>query len=649
MQLSDIDWIKQVKEAYTPYKTIANEFLYWSEEHKYQLLLYHQLEKLLDRKREGDLKESEDIPSVQEMEDKLHRRKHGAIKRKFVGENSVLEVKARRFIRGLQLESFLEEFEQLNIYTQYNLLEEFARYLKLSKAGQEYLRNCALFNPSGEEIVDPNTYLYSFNHQEILLGKFENESLSGETLADLTLKIVTLYHSLLRDYYKDLEISVSRTRFITARLSAIFFENRSQLIIAGLPKTYLEWTLIHTQAEYELKVAIEEEFKLSFKEVSIKNTLKEDLGILLDHFQLFFTLCKFGIQAKALRDNPDLKNSLNFIKGLTDLTDDYIKFHRKYADGGPSIVPYLDDLAKAVASLKWAGDYIFAPILICVDLKDTFQAILDREDRAAWNSSVAVLGGLVGMVGVFMGLSAATLGFMAIGIVLIGFVGSSLIDSTTRRNLLIWLEYNYFGKQNHQILNEPDITKDPLDIRFEWEGQSTERSIFKQIAALHSILLPADMEHELVRLPGNNIQLNFKIVNPPLAMQSYMVKLRFFGGGPQQGEQLSKDLQVPLDYYNSSNFPRPEWRGIPANSWFERHELVLERIEGDSDKVPQALEYQLDIRLPFATTFGFSYYQIQFYPLHSGIDLNTLLDTTTPLPDNPFILSYAKAITISPI
>jgi hypothetical protein len=619
----DIEDLKQRNIAsffanFNKYKKAVDDFSLWSANHPNQLLLYQQIEKLIERREYGDLKDlsNRDFPSYDEIYDSLDRRKKYQVKSKF----REVEGWGKKTTDGLRYDFIKEYINQLPHYQRLALKEEFVRYLVHSEAGKKFLQESAEFgysNSTAIEEIPP----FSLPALDSDLEEFSNLPDYFNTI-DNSLKVITLIQILLPEYYKNHKIDFPYLRRISVKFAAIFFEGVNN---ENFP--------------------IEELYRVDVRTVKVKNKFKQQLGNMLPYLNLTFHSIQFGYNLKKYRESERFEDAIELGNNLADLIKDTSEVYQSLLKNNQSsLLPDAKLVSRVGNFAEGFSNYVFSPIQFSIDLQNAALAVLSGDNRLALGYSISGLGVVTGLALTFLGVSTPVGLIVALGFAAVAYFAPSIFYSKQRNDLMKWLESNYFSNTYVKELPK-EVNINPMDPRFEWNNQKSKKlKIFHQIQSLYSILNPAVVDYNNHWFETDNELLSIIVNSPPLRLTNYWIKLRFFNKSPWFRERSNHNYQIPL-FFEDPNFAiNPEWE--KRNSWFKEHRLTIEE---DDKKQKHVKKYELKIEVEDHVRVFYHYVQIQFIPLPEEYNFLRSFsnEEKEAFENHPFRLTYTIKINVN--
>ncbi len=627
---------KQVKNMLTTYVEKVDNFFKWSEKNKDQIPLFREIEKILKRRANGDLKDlsDADFPTYSEIRNTLNTLKFDELSWKF----KEIEIWANTVVVGIRQQSFLEAFYKLPEHQQLLEKEEMARYLFVSKRGKEYLHE-VMTNPSVPNAFPP---IFDLSVLSSDLTKFKQVSSAKppEFWIGNALTLTKLFHILLPEYSKYPDLERQKLAFITGKYVSVFrdfVETDGVFLDGNFPDTYSAFVTKYGNDIDTVEAAIQQELEVDTNNIELKNGLRQDLELWLPHFKLAFSMFQFGSKLKAMRETPSLRNNTEFLASLTDLIAESLEYF--------ATIKKLPAEHVAFKVGKFAGKvstFVFSPIIMCMDLHNLMEAISDGDTRGAWQAGISVVSAVTGIVLALLG--AALIVALAVGIVfaLGGFLLSIFVDSRLKTDLLTVLGASYFGKQ-YLPTRPNNINANPLDLRFEWNQQDKGETFRRQTRSIFSVMNRATIKEDS-DLEPSYLQTILTVDKPPLRPVDYYVKIRFFREAPLGREETEPSIIIPLAFYNSQALKNSNWAS--TRPWFEDHHLELDLVGDHPQEFRGIKKYTVSMRLSGAAILTHRRVQMQFIPLPKGYDL--FVDITTErmqrLETNTQIYIYSEAI-----
>ena len=630
-------------EAFADYKIRLELFLNWIALRKYNILLQAEVRRIIGARDNGQYKRlgSTDFPTVTEILAALDTREFYDIE----WEHVKLEAAAQKVIAIIKKDDFLSDFHQLTENQKLELMEEWASHLTHSQTGKTFFHECFEFDEtsSNQSRLPP---LFSFREMEGQLENFENKvNLGTGFIVGTSLRVTKLIHILLPEAYKSYRINITRADYLAGRYMSIFLET-DNLVFDRLPKNFSDFSSTINYEQY--KQVLETEFRASRREVTIKNTFREDLGLWLPYFQMAFGVVQFAINLKKYRDAPDnWRNKLELLANINGMIASYASFHKNYIDRvketAAGIIPK-ERLFYKIGDFASKVNIIYDTASLCNDFKITAEAILDDDNRGAVRGGISIAGTAVGITIGFIGVSLGVGIVVGLSFALAGIFVPGLVNSRIKNRLLTWLEWSSFGKNRTRNLPATAIA-DPTDVRFEWTNDNDEVQAHRELRALYSLLIPADITFIRNYLSDRRVEVEFTITNFSIPPINHYVLVRFFRDNPVGREITNIHYLIPLDFYQSGRLPSQAWKQQSENQWFKKQELELEyQDENNRTTVKGIKHYKLQLILPRQAEISHRYVQFQFIPLPPDYDFTSTLSTAAliEITNNVKIPSFSK-------
>jgi len=642
--ISNIDKINLVEETWNRYVQALDEYQVWVDEHPYEIQLMDTIDQLIERKVNGDLKDDDNVPDKAEIEGFLSDQFDVYKKWRDSFKNDIEEY-ADSFVKELENQEFLEQFYS-SIHSPLNRLQRKYKYFQVlfrSKVGIDYLKSCALYEPDSTTQAP----IFSFPELERDLNLIEQAQAVGDSkFVDLSVLFLSLFSELIPEYTKIWEVETKRVYYLSYLVVRIYYER----IGVSSYDSYQSFNMI----EFEQSI-----LQVDIEQTTISRYVLNKVPLIIKTVHTVLLVIQLAAKVHKIKNTPNLENSIEILSGIIGIAEMIPKF--RPPQGVENIIKAsLSTSSRALNLAASANTFILSPILFCYQLNNFTNATLNGNDRASFVALMSSISAISGPVAILLGLSGPVGIVLAIGILAVGVFGAFLFDTDREKNLKRWLNNNYFGKHD---LDDEDYSinfKNPVNVGFEWDRSEEGSLLVKQIRSIFSLLHPLNSKNEkIVEVSDRFYHLTFKLDNPNIPPNDFYLRLRFFNGGRDLGDEVSNaDINglaqrkgerwylIPIaldepDYFLS------DWKNDPKNEWFVNHNVEWLHQTSNPLKTNRIVSYELTMLLKKDRPSTHKYYQIQVIPAGQKLsdeNYRSQRDIEEVLEKNPFIITESKSV-----